>query len=159
METLVGSSGILFKFVPPSFSLQTCRVAVNCLHAIIKQYVSVCTVCVCVMYMFVCVYVCVCTHVHVCVCLYVYVFMCTRICVFCVCMRLCVCVYTHLCVCTRVHMCVYMCICVCPCECSCAFVSMCNMFVCFVWVCYSCTSSAQLNRDLWPIKLQCVLVL
>ena len=60
METLVGSSGILFKFVPPSFSLQTCRVAVNCLHAVIKQYV-----CMCVR---VCVHVCTCICVCTCVC-------------------------------------------------------------------------------------------
>ena len=48
MTSLVGSSpGILFKFVPPSCSLQTCRVSVNCLHAIVKQYVIVCNACTC----------------------------------------------------------------------------------------------------------------
>ena len=67
MDTLIASSGVLFKFVPPSFSLQTCRIAVNCLHAIIKQYVFVCVcmcvVCACVR---VCVYMCVCVCVRVC---------------------------------------------------------------------------------------------
>ena len=93
MDTLVGSSGVLFKFVPASFSLQTCRVAVNCLHAIIKQYVLLC------------VYVCLCA------CLYMCVYPCEYI--LCVC-----CVYVCICV----YICVCVCVCVCVCMCACRYV-------------------------------------
>ena len=110
METLVGSSGILFKFVPPSFSLQTCRVAVNCLHAIIKQYVSVCTVCVCVMCMFVCVCVYVCAHMCVRTCVCMYMCSCVHVYVYFVC----ACVYVYAC--ARIYVCVHACICVCTCA-------------------------------------------